>query len=354
MRVSDFEYDLPEELIALEPAPRGSARLLWVRPGALEDRIVRELPSLLRAGDILVLNDTKVIAAQLCGRRPARETGGGGPVGIDVTLHKRLAPEASDGARWKAFVRPAKRLRDDDVLDFGAGLVATVERRDDAEALLRFNCAGRVFDAALARVGAPPLPPYIARKRAPRAEDAADYQTTFAVEPGSVAAPTAGLHFTDDLFAALDRAGISRVAITLHVGAGTFLPVTAEDTREHTMHAEWGEVTLAQAEAINGARAQGGRVVAVGTTALRLLESAADKTGRVRPFAGETAIFITPGYKFRAVDLLMTNFHLPRSTLFMLACAFAGTERMKAAYAHAINRGYRFYSFGDACLLEKP
>ncbi len=352
MRVSDFDYELPESRIALEPAPRGAAQLLCVRAERLEDRAVRDLPALLRAGDILVVNDTKVIPAQLLGRRGAR-VAGGEPVALDVTLHKRLAPEASGGARWRAFVRPAKRLREDDVVDFGAGLSAIVERRDDAEAVLGFDIADADFDAALLRVGLPPLPPYIARRRETRASDVADYQTTFAVDPGSVAAPTAGLHFTGDLFAALERAGIGRVAVTLHVGAGTFLPVTADDTREHVMHAEWGEVTAEQAAAINEARARGGRVVAVGTTSLRLLESAADKKGLVRPFAGETAIFITPGYKVRAVDLLMTNFHLPRSTLFMLVCAFAGTERMKAAYAHAIRGGYRFYSYGDACLLEK-
>lgn len=354
MRVSDFDFDLPEERIALEPArPRDSARLLHVRPNGLGDWVVRDLPGLLRAGDLLVLNDTKVIPAQLRGRRPARAPGGGKPVEIDVTLHKRLAPEEAAGARWRAFVRPAKRLREGDALDFAGGLYATVERREEAEAVLRFNCAGADFDGALARAGAPPLPPYIARRRQPRPEDAADYQTVYASEPGSVAAPTAGLHFTEALLAALEARGVSRLTITLHVGAGTFLPVTAEDTRDHIMHAEWGEITPGQAEAINAARAKGGRIVAVGTTALRLLESAADKNGCVRPFAEETALFITPGYRFRAVDLLMTNFHLPRSTLFMLVCAFSGTERMKAAYAHALEAGYRFYSYGDACLLER-
>jgi S-adenosylmethionine:tRNA ribosyltransferase-isomerase len=367
MRVADFDFDLPEDLIALEPAPRGAARLLHVRKDGLEDRCVGDLPSLLKRGDMLVLNDTKVIPAQLLGVRPAREgaqimirppsrsgRGEGGPTGlvnIDVTLHKHVS-DAPDGARWTAFVRPAKRVKEGDVLDFGAGLAATVESRRDAEAALRFNLSGGALDAALLRSGKPPLPPYIARKRETRADDVANYQTVFASEPGSVAAPTAGLHFTDELFGALARAGVERETITLHVGAGTFLPVTAEDTNGHIMHAEWGEITSAQAEAINAARAAGGRIVAVGTTSLRLLESAADRKGHVRAFKGETAIFITPGYKFRAVDLLMTNFHLPRSTLFMLVCAFAGAERMKAAYAYAMEKGYRFFSYGDASLLE--
>lgn len=351
MRVSDFDFDLPESRIALEPArPRDSARLLCIGE-AIEDRVVRDLPALLWPGDVLVLNDTRVIPAQLFGVRPARAEGGGGKVEIDVTLHRRLE-DAAAAARWKAFIRPAKRLRAGDRIDFGPEFFAEVEARDGAEAILRFNLGGADFDAALARAGAPPLPPYIARKRALTADDTRDYQTVFAEEPGSVAAPTAGLHFTDELFAALDARGVSRVTITLHVGAGTFLPVSAEDTRDHVMHAEWGEITEDQAAAINAAREKGGRVVAVGTTALRLLESAADASGKVRAFADETAIFITPGFRFRAVDLLMTNFHLPRSTLFMLVSAFAGTERMKAAYKHAVEAGYRFYSYGDASLLE--
>ncbi|MCB9956705.1 MAG: tRNA preQ1(34) S-adenosylmethionine ribosyltransferase-isomerase QueA [Parvularculaceae bacterium] len=350
MRVSDFDFDLPESAIALRPAsPRDSARLLHVGEG-LADLAVRDLPSLLRPGDLLVLNDTKVIPAQLKGVRPARSAGAADPqpVELDVTLHKRLSLDS-----WKAFVRPAKRIREGDRIDFAPEFFATVTTRDGAEAELKFNVSGADFDAALARAGAPPLPPYIARKREVTEADTRDYQTVYADEPGSVAAPTAGLHFTDDLFAALDARGVSRVTITLHVGAGTFLPVTADDTRDHVMHAEWGEITEAQAAAINEARAKGGRIIAVGTTALRLLESAADEAGTVHPFADETAIFITPGYRFRAVDLLMTNFHLPRSTLFMLVSAFAGTERMKAAYAHAIEAGYRFYSYGDASLLEK-
>lgn len=349
MRVADFDFDLPEDRIALEPAPRGEARLLHVAHDGIADKRVADLPQLLRAGDILVLNDTRVIPAQLRGTRPGR--GDGDAIQIDVTLHKRLA-DAPGGALWKAFVRPAKRLKEGDALDFGAGLAATVEARAEAEAALRFNLMGAAFDEALARAGLPPLPPYIARKRETRAEDALNYQTLFAREPGSVAAPTAGLHFTDRLFAALAAERVLTETITLHVGAGTFLPVTAEDTAGHIMHGEWGEITAEQAARINDARAAGGRIVTVGTTSLRLLESAAGRDGRIRPFAGETAIFITPGYKFRAADLLMTNFHLPRSTLFMLVCAFAGTLRMKAAYAHAIETGYRFFSYGDASLLE--
>lgn len=350
MRVDEFDFDLPEERIALHPAsPRDSARLLRVHGERLEDSIVSDLPSILRPSDLLVLNDTRVIPAQLTGERAAREGGEG--VGVDVTLIKRLADEA--GARWQAFARPAKRLKAADVIRFGEGFSAEVLSRADAEAILRFNAAGADFDRLLARHGAPPLPPYIARRRALTDEDAENYQTIYSREAGSVAAPTAGLHFTPELFARLRAAGVETETITLHVGAGTFLPVTAEDTRDHVMHAEWGEITDEQADRINAARARGGRIVAVGTTSLRLLESAAGETGEVRPFAAETSIFITPGYRFRAVNALMTNFHLPRSTLFMLVCAFAGTEAMKRAYAHAIAEGYRFYSYGDACLLER-
>lgn len=351
MRVDLFDFELPPERIALEPArPRDKARLLHVASG-VHDRGVTDLPQILRPGDMLVLNDTKVIPAQLTGLRPARADGSGGDVEIDVTLHKRLANEVA-GAKWRAFIRPAKRLRAGDHLSFSDQLSANVIARDGAEATLLFDKKGGDFDAALARIGAPPLPPYIARQRAVREEDAEDYQTVYAREDGSVAAPTAGLHFTDALFAALDQRGVLRETITLHVGAGTFLPVVVDDTADHKMHEEWGEISGDQAARINAARAAGGRVVAVGTTALRLLESAADAAGRITPFCAETDIFITPGYKFRAVDALMTNFHLPRSTLFMLVCAFAGTKSMKGAYAHAIGAGYRFYSFGDACFLE--
>jgi len=361
MRVDHFDFDLPQERIALEPVtPRDAARLLHVtRNGGdagLHDRMVRDLPGLLRPGDVMVVNDTRVIPAQLAGTRPARETGGGGPVAVEATLHKRLDDRREDrggGARWRAFMRPAKRLKAGDAIDFGAGLSAVVEDRDEAEATLVFNRAGAAFDAALARAGATPLPPYIARKRAVCDADRARYQTVYADKDGSVAAPTAGLHFTERLLSAVEAAGVARIAVTLHVGAGTFLPVTAEETRDHKMHAEWGEVTAEQADALNAARAKGGRILSIGTTSMRLLESAAGEDGIIRPFCKETDIFITPGYRFRAVDLLMTNFHLPRSTLFMLVCAFSGTDEMKAAYAHAVENEYRFYSYGDACLLER-
>lgn len=354
MRVADFDFDLPESAIALEPVrPRDSARLLHVTGEGFSDQIVRALPTLLRPNDLLVLNDTRVIPAQLQGIRPARSTGGGGPVEVDVTLLKRLAPERPDGARWSAFLRPARRLRVGDRVEFTKGFEAEVVAREEAEGVLQFNLAGAAFDAGLACVGKPPLPPYIARRRGWRDADVADYQTVYAKSAGSVAAPTAGLHFTDELFAALDARGVGRLLITLHVGAGTFLPVAVEDARDHKMHAEWGEVTPAQAARVNAARAQGGRIVAVGTTSLRLLESAARADGVVESFCAETSIFITPGYQFRAVDMLMTNFHLPRSTLFMLVAAFSGLDRMRQAYAHAVASGFRFYSYGDACLLER-
>lgn len=350
MRVDEFDFELPEDRIALHPArPRDAARLLHVTREALADRTVRDLPSLLRAGDLLVLNDTRVIPALLRGERAAR--GEGAAVVVDVTLLKRISEDG--GARWRAFARPAKRLKVGDVIRFAESFSAEVEVRDEAEATLRFHASGAEFDRLLARHGAPPLPPYIARKRELTPDDAANYQTIYAEEAGSVAAPTAGLHFTPELFARLKAAGVETETITLHVGAGTFLPVTADDVRGHKMHPEWGEITGAQAARINSVRAKGGRIVAVGTTSLRLLESAADDSGVIRPFRDETSIFITPGYRFRAIDALMTNFHLPRSTLFMLVCAFAGTEAMKRAYAHAIDARYRFYSYGDACLLER-
>ncbi len=352
MRVDEFDFELPENRIALKPAsPRDAARLLHVSGDAFGDFKVADLPRLLKRGDLLVLNDTKVIAAQLEGKRAARM--GDGDIRVDVTLIKRLISDPDLGARWRAFVRPGKRVKVGDTLHFGDTFSAQVESRYGAEAILRFNWGGAAFDRLLAEFGAPPLPPYIARKRKATPDDARAYQTIFAQEPGSVAAPTAGLHFTEKLFERLKAAGVETETITLHVGAGTFLPVTAEDTRDHVMHAEWGEVTKEQADRINAARAAGGRIVAVGTTSLRLLESAADEAGVIHPFADETAIFITPGYRFKAIDALLTNFHLPRSTLFMLVCAFAGTSRMKRAYAEAIDRGYRFYSYGDACLLER-
>lgn len=348
MRVDLFDFELPQARIALEPVePRDASRMLHVSASGLHDRRMRDLPSVLRAGDMLVLNDTKVIPAQLRGVRAARPAGGGGDVEIDVTLHKDLG-----GNRWRAFIRPAKRLREGDLVQFGDALSARVEARSDAEAVLAFDSFGAPFEEALARAGVMPLPPYIARKRNVTDEDHERYQTVYAEEKGSVAAPTAGLHFTDELFAALDAVGIQRTMITLHVGAGTFLPVTADDTSNHKMHSEWGEITAEQAQRINACEAAGGRIIAVGTTSLRLLESAVDEAGVIRPFTEETDIFITPGYRFKAADMLLTNFHLPRSTLFMLVCAFAGTEQMKAAYAHAIEKEYRFYSYGDACLLE--
>lgn len=350
MRVDEFDFVLLEERIALFPAsPRDAARLLHVRGDALGDLFVRDLPSLLRKGDLLVLNDTRVIPAQLAGMRAAR--GEGEAVAVDLTLLKRLSD--AGGARWRAFARPAKRLKAGDAVIFAEGFLAQVEARDEAEVTLRFNAGAADFDRLLAAHGAPPLPPYIARKRALTVEDAAAYQTIYAEEEGSIAAPTAGLHFTPALFDNLKASGVETETVTLHVGAGTFLPVTANDVRDHKMHPEWGEITEAQADRINGVRARGGRIVAVGTTSLRLLESAADEDGTVRAFGEETAIFITPGYRFRAVDALLTNFHLPRSTLFMLVCAFAGTAAMKRAYAHAIDAGYRFYSYGDASLLER-
>lgn len=353
MRTELFDFDLPAENIALRPvSPRDAARMLVVRPGVpLEDRIVRDLPTLLAPGDQLVVNDTRVIAAQLTGRRIGR----GLEPKIEATLIKRL-----DGARWQALVKPAKKLLPGDVVRFGhdgrvcllGHLDATVETKGDAgEVTLAFSFHGPVLDQAIAEVGATPLPPYIASKRAPDAQDIADYQTMFASNEGAVAAPTAGLHFTAELEAALAVRGVGLHRITLHVGAGTFLPVKAEDTSEHRMHAEWGTISSGTAEALNAARAAGGRIVAVGTTSLRLLESAARDDGRIAPFAEETSIFITPGYRFRAVDVLMTNFHLPRSTLFMLVSAFCGLDTMQAAYAHAIRTGYRFYSYGDASLL---
>lgn len=339
MRVDLFDFELPDELIAARPAtPRDAARLLVVGE-RLEDRFVRDLPDLLRPGDVLVTNDAKVIPAQLSGRRGAAR--------VELTLHKRLGP-----GRWRAFARPAKRLKPGDRVEVAEGFAADVLAREGPEVELDFGLDDAGFDAALARAGAVPLPPYIRAKRPVDARDAVDYQTVYARAPGAVAAPTAGLHFTPALLAALEARGVRRVALTLNVGAGTFLPVSAEDTAEHRMHAEQFVIPAESAEAINAARRAGGRIVAVGTTSLRALESAAAEDGSVRPFAGETDIFITPGWRFRSVDLLLTNFHLPRSTLFMLVCAFAGTERMKAAYAHAIAARYRFYSYGDACLLR--
>jgi S-adenosylmethionine:tRNA ribosyltransferase-isomerase len=364
MRTDLFDFELPEELIALRPKePRDSARLMVVRPAhrvhgqafvsppVIEDRIVRELPALLKPGDALVVNDTKVIPAALEGTRERN----GNVARVAFNLIKRV-----DESRWRAFARPAKRLEVGDRVTFAAegrvclagALSATVaDKLDAGEVELAFSLHGAYLDEAIAALGDMPLPPYIALRRPPDAADRASYQTMFAAREGAVAAPTAALHFTPGLMAACEARGLERHTVTLHVGAGTFLPVKAEDTDEHRMHAEWGEVTPETAAALDAVRARGGRIVAVGTTALRLLETAADRYGRIQAFRGETDIFITPGFRFRAVDGLVTNFHLPRSTLFMLVSAFAGLDTMRAAYRHAIAEGYRFYSYGDASLL---
>jgi len=340
MNVDNFDFDLPRELIALEPAhPRDSARLLHVGTQGLADAIVRDLPDFLRPGDLLVSNDTKVIPARLLGKR--------GEAKIEITL---LEPDA-DGD-WSAFARPAKKLKPGDEVVFGDDFAAEmVARGEGGEVTLRFEQKGDALMAALDRYGRMPLPPYI--KREAGSDDRNDYQTMFAARPGAVAAPTAGLHFTPELLARLDAKGVQRVTLTLHVGAGTFLPVTADDTADHKMHSEWGEISEEAAALVNRTRAAGGRVLAVGSTSTRLLESAAAEDGTVSAYRGRTDIFITPGYRFRAVDLMMTNFHLPRSTLFMLVSAFAGLDRMQAAYEHAKKTGYRFYSYGDATLLER-
>ncbi|NML93606.1 tRNA preQ1(34) S-adenosylmethionine ribosyltransferase-isomerase QueA [Novosphingobium olei] len=340
MRVDLFDFDLPPENIALRPArPRDSARLLCVgAEGPFTDHIVRDLPGLLRAGDVLVFNDTRVIPAQLEGQR--------GEARIGATLHKRV-----DLRRWQAFVRNAKRLREGDEIAFGAGVTGHAEARHADGSWTLFFPGEEPVEVLLERAGRMPLPPYIAGKRPTDEQDRADYQTMFAAKDGAVAAPTAALHFTPELMAALADAGVRTETLTLHVGAGTFLPVKAEDTDDHAMHAEWGTIDAATCDRLNAARAAGHRVIAVGTTSLRLLESAAGEDRIIRPFEGDTAIFITPGYTFRAVDGLMTNFHLPKSTLMMLVSALMGRDRMMAAYAHAIASGYRFYSYGDSSLL---
>jgi S-adenosylmethionine:tRNA ribosyltransferase-isomerase len=378
MRTDLFDFDLPPDRIALRPAsPRDSARLLVVRPGhdpLLEDRVVRDLPDLLQPGDQLVVNDTKVIPAQLCGRR----IGGASEPRIDATLIKRL-----DGSRWQALVKPARKLKPGDMVRFGeegqgessvcflGQLDAVVEAKGEAgEVIFAFAFHGPVLDQAIAERGGMPLPPYIASRRTPDARDRSDYQTMFAREEGAVASPTAGLHFTERLAGELAARGIPFHTVTLHVGAGTFLPVKVDDVAGHKMHAESGQVRDEVAKALNAARTgsagvpptsssqksgrdarSSGRIVAVGSTSLRLLESAARDDGVIAPFSGDTSLFITPGYRFRAVDVLLTNFHLPRSTLFMLVAAFSGLDTMKRAYAHAVEKGYRFYSYGDACLL---
>jgi S-adenosylmethionine:tRNA ribosyltransferase-isomerase len=339
MRVDLFDFELPSDRIALRPAePRDSARLLKVDGQDLGDYVIRDLPDLLQPGDLLVFNDTRVIPARLEGRR--------GHARIGATLHKREGPR-----RWRAFIRNARRLSEGDAIDFGEGVIAiAADRAEDGSFALLFE-GDEPVELLLERVGTMPLPPYIAGKRPTDARDRQDYQTMFAREEGAVAAPTAALHFTPALMAALAARGVDHVTLTLHVGAGTFLPVKANDTADHRMHAEWGRISAAVADRMNAARAAGGRLISVGTTSLRLIESAADAQGKVQPFEGDTAIFITPGYRFRAIDGLVTNFHLPRSTLFMLVSALMGVERMKAVYAHAIASGYRFYSYGDGSLL---
>ncbi len=363
MRTDEFDFHLPETAIALTPAvPRDAARMLSVTPGCtpmLGDLGVMDLPAMLQPGDCLVVNDTRVIPSALQGTRAPREIArlqneDAHPVSVHVNLHKRLNADS-----WLAFAKPAKRIKPGDVIAFnsqagsrGLSIKALVQDKGEGgELKLRFDRASASLDQAIAELGAMPLPPYIEAKRKAGASDLSDYQTIYAANDGAVAAPTAGLHFTPGLFAALKARGVARHTVTLHVGAGTFLPVKADDTADHRMHAEWGEVPAQTAEALNAARRSGGRIVAVGTTSLRLLESAAREDGIIEPFSGDTAIFITPGYRFRAVDVLMTNFHLPRSTLFMLVSAFSGLQNMKAAYDHAIKSGYRFYSYGDACLL---
>ena len=339
MRVDLFDFELPLERIALRPArPRDASRLLLVEGDRISDRGMLDLPDLLRAGDVLVFNDTKVIPAQLEGRR--------GDASIGATLHKREGPR-----EWQAFLRNAKRAREGEVIDFGAGVTATVRSKaEDGSALLYFEGEEPV-ELLLERAGRMPLPPYIASKRPTDEQDRDDYQTMFAREDGAVAAPTAALHFTDRLIAALDERCVKRETLTLHVGAGTFLPVKADDTENHLMHAEWGRIDEATAARLNAVRSSGGRLIAVGTTSLRLIESAAREDGTIAPFEGDTSIFITPGYRFKAVDGLVTNFHLPKSTLFMLVSALMGLDVMQAAYAHAIAEGYRFYSYGDSSLL---
>jgi len=342
MKVDLFDFELPKRFIADRPAmPRDTARLLDLTGDGFADRVMRELPGLLQPGDLLIANNTKVIPARLAGLR--------GEVRIEVTLHMRTADD-----EWLAFARPGKRLKEGHRIDFAEGFYAELtEKREGGEVRLKFNCGGEKLFQSLEAHGRMPLPPYIPRTADQSQNDREDYQTLFAEHEGAVAAPTAGLHFTEELFQSLEKRGVTFETVTLHVGAGTFLPVKVEDTEEHRMHAEWGTLSAETVATINETRMAGGRIVAVGTTSLRLLESAALAPGVIQPFTGQTDIFITPGYQFKIVDLLLTNFHLPRSTLFMLVSAFAGRERMLAAYEHAKEQGYRFYSYGDACLLKK-
>lgn len=349
MRVSEFDFELPENLIALHPAePRDSARLLVVRPGeALEDRHIPDLLELFQPGDVLVVNDTRVLPAELRGQRVRGDL----RANVSFNLHKRV-----DAHTWRAFARPAKKLALLDELELGNGQADALKARvagkgDTGEITLEFELGGAALDEAIKSHGAMPLPPYIGAKRDVEERDKIDYQTVYAAEDGAVAAPTAGLHFTEKLLQQLVERGVTMERVTLHVGAGTFLPMKVDDTDDHVMHSEWGDIDQATVERINAKRAAGGRVIAVGTTSLRLLETASRATGTLQPFIGDTDIFITPGFRFRTVDILMTNFHLPKSTLFMLVSAFAGLETMKAAYGHAISDGYRFYSYGDSSLL---
>jgi|SRR5271166_1057667 len=344
MRVEDFDFELPRERIASHPCePRDAARLLFIpATGSFQDRHIADLPALLRPGDLLVFNDTKVIPARLIGRR--------GEAAVEVTLYRDLG-----GGVWRAFAKGTRRLRVGDNIVFGDGFSAVVaEKHPEGDLSLRFDLPPEAFREALARHGTMPLPPYIKRPRGGDARDRCDYQTIFARAEGAVAAPTAGLHFTPALLEALVRRGVRWTTLTLHVGSGTFLPVKADNPRDHRMHAEWGVLSAKTAEQIAVTGREGGRIVAVGTTSLRLLESAAAAVGTVRPFSGETRLFIMPGYRFRAIDMLLTNFHLPRSTLLMLVAALTGLDRIKYAYAHAIASGYRFFSYGDACLIERP
>ncbi|WP_292978098.1 tRNA preQ1(34) S-adenosylmethionine ribosyltransferase-isomerase QueA [Paracoccus sp. UBA5162] len=346
MKLSDFDFELPEGLIATRPArPRSAARLLLAEDGTIADRVVSDLPAILRPGDLLVLNDTRVIPARLTGSRERDSAQGAVSARIEITL---LEP-AADG--WRALAKPLRKLREGEVIRFGPQLSAEVAAIGQGELQLRFDATGEAFDAALAQVGAMPLPPYIASLRAPDSQDRQDYQTVWAARRGAVAAPTASLHFDEALLAALDASGVEFVHVTLHVGAGTFLPVKVEDVTTHRMHAEWGEVTPDAAAAINRARSGGRRVIAVGTTALRLIETAAAGDGRIAPFEGMTDIFIYPGYHFQVTDGLMTNFHLPKSTLLMLVSALMGPEKIKQIYTHAVSQRYRFFSYGDASLL---
>ena len=341
MKVSDFDFDIPRNLIAQKPAnPRDSARLLHV-DATPKDAAITDLPNILEPGDVLVFNDTKVIPSRLVGKRVNTK--------VEVTLHKEVS-----GTNWWAFARPGRKLREGDTVEFARNFSAKIlEKRDNGEVLLLFRCGQRNLPEVLRKHGIMPLPPYIKRPDSGSLDDLDDYQTLYALKEGAVAAPTAGLHFTENLISAITARGILTAFVTLHVGAGTFLPVKTHDTEHHKMHTEWGKIEQTTADIINKARNAGGKIIPVGSTSLRILETAANSSGVLRPFIGETDIFITPGYIFKIADKMITNFHLPRSTLFMLVAAFSGLNRIKIAYTHAIYQQYRFFSYGDACLLEK-